>query len=255
MAEFVTVDRGVAEGVAVLRIARPPMNLIDLQVALEVAGAAEEIGADRSIAAVVVYGDERVFSAGDEMAELAAFTPEQAQAVVKDFQSALGCLARLPQPTVAAISGYALGAGLELALGADRRVIGDNVKLGLPQIKAGLIPVSGIRRLSLLIGPSKAKDLVYTGRFVDPKEAERLGLVDEVVAPDDVFEAALRWARQFVGGPGAALAAAKRVFEAGTHGHDRARTEWADLFGTEDQQVGTRSYLADGPGTARFVGR
>ncbi|WP_330182500.1 enoyl-CoA hydratase-related protein [Nocardia sp. NBC_01503] len=255
MAEFVTVDRGVAEGVAVLRIARPPMNLIDLQVALEVAAAADEIASDPGISAVVVYGDERVFSAGDEMAELARFTPEQAQAVVTDFQAALSCLARVPQPTVAAISGYALGAGLELALGADRRIIGDNVKLGLPQIKAGLIPLAGIRRLSLLIGPSAAKDLVYSGRFVDAKEAAAIGLVDEVVAPDDVFESAVRWARQFTGGPALALAAAKRVFEAGTHGHDRARTEWSALFGTEDQQVGTRSYLADGPGAASFTAR
>lgn len=175
--------------------------------------------------------------------------------MVADFQSALNCLARLPQPTVAAISGYALGAGLELALAADRRVIGDNVKLGLTQIKAGLIPLAGIRRLSLLIGPSHAKDLVYSGRFVDPKEAAALGLVDEVVAPDDVFAAALRWAEQFTGGPRLALAAAKRVFEAGTHGHDRARREWAELFGTEDQQVGTRSYLVDGPEAARFTGR
>ncbi|WP_067569589.1 enoyl-CoA hydratase-related protein [Nocardia acidivorans] len=255
MAEFVTVDRGVAEGVAVLRIARPPMNLIDLQVALEAAAAAAEIAADPGISAVVVYGDARVFSAGDELAELARFTPEQARVVVADFQAALNCLARVPQPTVAAISGYALGAGLELALGADRRVIGDNVKLGLPQIKAGLIPVAGIRRLSLLIGPAAAKDLVYTGRFVDAAEAARIGLVDEVVAPDDVFESALRWARQFTGGPALALAAAKRVFEAGTHGHDRARSEWSALFGTEDQQVGTRSYLADGPGAASFTAR
>lgn len=255
MAEFVTVDRGVAEGIAVIRIARPPMNLIDLQVALEVAAAADELAADGSVRAVVVYGDERVFSAGDDVAELARLGTEQAAAMAKDFQAALGCLARLPQPTVAAISGYALGAGLELALGADRRIIGDNVKLGLPQIKAGLIPLSGIRRLSLLIGPSTAKDLVYTGRFVDPKEAEALGLVDEVVAPDDVFESALGWARRFTDGPARALAAAKRVFEAGTHGHDRARIEWSELFGTEDQQVGTRSYLADGPGSARFTGR
>ncbi|WP_067692404.1 enoyl-CoA hydratase-related protein [Nocardia jejuensis] len=255
MAEFVTVDRGVAEGVAVLRIARPPMNLIDLQVALEVAAAAREIAPDPAVAAVVVYGDERVFSAGDEMAELAGFTAGQAQAVAKDFQEALCCLAKVPQPTVAAISGYALGAGLELALGADRRIIGDNVKLGLPQIKAGLIPLAGIRRLSLLVGPAHAKDLVYSGRFVDAKEAAAIGLVDEVVAPDDVLESALRWAKQFTGAPRLALAAAKRVFEAGTHGHERARTEWSELFGTDDQQIGTRSYLADGPGTAGFVGR
>lgn len=254
MAEFVTVDRPEA-GIAVLRFARAPMNLIDLQVARELAAAAAGIGADADVRAVVVYGDERVFSAGDEMAELDRLTPEQAAAMAADLQAALGCLTRLPQPTVAAIAGYALGAGLELALGADRRIIGDNVKLGLPQIKAGMIPLSGIRRLSLLIGPARAKDLVYTGRFVEPDEAAALGLVDEVVAPDDVYVAALRWARQFTGGPARALAAAKRVFEAGTHGHDQARSEWSELFTTEDRSIGTGSYLAVGPGSAEFVGR
>ncbi|MBB5911814.1 enoyl-CoA hydratase [Nocardia transvalensis] len=254
MAEFVTVDRAEA-GIAVLRFARPPLNLIDVQLALELAAAADRIAEDAEARAVVVYGDERVFSAGDELAELAELSSEQARALAGDLQRALGCLARLPQPTVAAISGYALGAGLELALGADRRIIGDNVKLGLPQIRAGLIPVAGIRRLSLLIGPARAKDLVYTGRFVEHDEATALGLVDEVVAPDDVYTAALRWARQFTGGPARALAAAKRVFEAGTHGHDRARGEWAELFDTEDRSIGTRSYSAAGPGSAEFVGR
>ncbi|MBF6101778.1 enoyl-CoA hydratase/isomerase family protein [Nocardia cyriacigeorgica] len=258
MAEFVTVDEldgDTGRRVAVLRIARAPMNLLNIQVVRELATAAHDIGEDPGIGAVVVYGDERVFCAGDDLAELAALSAEQAAAVAADLQHALGCLARLPQPTVAAISGYALGSGLELALGADRRVIGDNVKLGLPQIKAGLIPLAGIRRLTALIGPGAAKDLVYTGRFVEPDEARALGLVDEVVAPDDVYTAAVGWARGFLDGPARALAAAKAVFEAGPHGHDRARIAWSELFGTEDRLIGTRSYLADGPGSAEFVGR
>jgi len=255
MAEFVTVDGPDAEGVAVVRIARPPLNLFDAQLAREVAAAAGAAAKDPAVSALIVYGDERVFCAGDDMAEPAAMEPARAAALAADLQAALGCLARVPQPTVAAIAGYGLGAGLELALGADRRVIGDNVKLGLPQIKAGLIPLAGIRRLSTLIGPSAAKDLVYSGRFVEPDEALRLGLVDEVVAPDDVFAAARRWAGQFHGGPARALAAAKAVFEAGPHGLDRARTEWAGLFDTEDARIGTASYLADGPGSAVFTGR
>ncbi len=254
MAEFVTVDRAET-GIAVLRFARPPLNLIDLQLALELAAAAEDIAAADDVRAVIVYGDERIFGAGDDQAELAGWTPEQARAVVADLQAALECLAPIPQPTVAAITGYAVGAGLELALGADRRIIGDNVKLGLPQIRAGLVPVAGIRRLALLIGPGPARDLVYTGRFVEAEEAAALGLVDEVVAPDDVFTAALRWARQFTDGPARALAAAKRVFEAGPHGRDRARDEWAELFATEDRSIGTRSYSVAGPGAAEFVGR
>ncbi|WP_019930269.1 enoyl-CoA hydratase-related protein [Nocardia sp. BMG111209] len=253
-AEYVSVQRPEA-GIAVLRFARPPMNLIDAQLAFELSAAARELAADESVAAVVVYGDERVFCAGDDLAEAARLGAEQARAMAADVQSALGCLARLPQPTVAAVTGYCLGAGLELALGADRRIIGDNVKLGLPQIRAGLLPLAGIRRLSLLIGPAAAKDLVYTGRFVAAAEAATLGLVDEVVAPDDVHLAALRWARRFVGGPRLALAAAKRVFEAGPHGAERARTEWAELFATADRSIGTRSYLADGPGSAEFSGR
>ncbi|MFR9752074.1 enoyl-CoA hydratase-related protein [Nocardia sp. 004] len=258
MAEFVTVELiegNAARRVAVLRIARPPMNLLTVQLALELAEAADAVAADPGVAAVVVYGDERVFSAGDDLAELSGFGADQAGAVAADLQRALGCLARLPQPTVAAISGYCLGGGLELALGADRRVIGDNVKLGLPQIKAGLIPLAGIRRLSLLIGPGPAKDLVYTGRFVGADEAKALGLVDEVVAPDDVYLTAMRWAQQFVTGPARALSAAKAVFEAGPHGFDRARTEWSALFLTEDRLIGTGSYLVDGPGAAEFVGR
>jgi enoyl-CoA hydratase len=258
VAEFVTVDRP-EPGIAVLRFARPPLNLIDLQSALELAAAAERIGGDSEVSAVIVYGDERIFAAGDEPAELAAWSPEQARAIAADLQAALGCLARLPQPTVAAISGYALGAGLELALGADRRIVGDNAKLGLPQIQAGLIPLAGIHRLSLLIGPARAKDLVYSGRFVGPDEASALGLVDQVVAPDEVFVAALRWARQFIAGPVRALAAAKRVLEAGSFGPDedglqRARSEWSELFTTADRGIGTRSCSAFGPGSAEFLG-
>ncbi|MGH8882121.1 MAG: enoyl-CoA hydratase-related protein, partial [Stackebrandtia sp.] len=142
MAEFVTVDRA-ERGIAVLRFARAPLNRVDLQLALELSAAADALALDDEVRAVVVYGDERIFSAGDDMSELAAWTPEQARAVAADLQDALGCLARVPQPTIAAISGYAVGAGLELALGADCRLIGDNVKLGLPGIHAGLIPVAG----------------------------------------------------------------------------------------------------------------
>ncbi|MGQ4614536.1 enoyl-CoA hydratase-related protein [Nocardia sp. R7R-8] len=258
MAEFVTrelTDGDAARRVAVLRIVRPPMNLLNLQLVRELAEAADAVAADPGVAAVVVYGDERVFCAGDDVAELFGLGSAQAAAMAADLQHALGCLARIRQPTIAAISGYCLGGGLELALGADRRVIGDNVKLGLPQIKTGLIPLAGIRRLALLIGPGAAKDLVYTGRFVEADEAKALGLVDEVVAPDDVYTAAMRWARQFTRGPARALAAAKAVFEAGPHGLDRARGEWSALFTTEDRLIGTGSYLADGPGSAEFVGR
>src|SRR5690606_19424861 len=117
---------------------------------------------------------------------------------------------------VAAVTGYALGGGLELALCADVRVAADDARVGQPEIKLGVIPgVGGTQRLTRLVGPSKAKDLVYTGRFVDAAEALSIGLVDRVVPPDQVYAVALEWAGQFAEGPAVALRAAKTAIDGG----------------------------------------
>jgi len=226
MAEFVTWE--ISDSIATIRIARPPVNAVNLQTLRELAAAAAAAD-DPGVAAVVVYGGEKVFAAGDDVAELAELDDNRAGALAADRQAALGCLAAVRRPTVAAISGYALGGGLELALGADRRIVGDNVKLGLPQVRQGLVPGgAGTTRLTALVGPSKAKDLIFTGRFVSAEEALTMGLVDEVVAPDEVYNAAVRWARQFVGGPAAAIAAAKAAVDAATTG---------DSSGVWDRQI------------------
>ena len=258
MTEYVTLE--VSEGIGTIRIDRPPVNALNAQAHHELVGAATEAGRRDDVRAVIVHGGEKVFAAGDDIAELAGLTADDAAAVVPDVQAALGCLATIPQPTVAAITGYALGGGLELALGCDRRIIGDNVKLGLPEILLGLIPAGGgTQRLARLVGPSVAKDLIFTGRFVGADEAKAIGLVDEVVAPDEVYNAARRWAQRFVAGPRLALAAAKAAIDAGLDdGRDGYRVErerFAALFGTADQREGVRSFLADGPGKARFTGR
>lgn len=258
MAEFVTLE--VSDGIGTIRLNRPPVNALDQQTRRELTAAAREAGAHPDVRAVIVYGGEKVFAAGDDVAELAALSVEQLRAMTADIQEALGAVAAIPQPTVAAISGYALGGGLEIALGADRRIIGDNVKLGLPEVLLGLIPVGGgTARLTRLIGPSKAKDLVYTGRFVEPDEAKEIGLVDEVVAPDEVYNSALAWARQFVNGPARALAAAKAAIDAGVTnglaaGLTAERELIAEVFDTEDRVIGVRSFLDNGPGQAQFRG-
>ena len=123
-------------------------------------------------------------------------------------------LGAIPKPTVAAITGYALGGGLTLALAADWRVAGDNVKVGATEILAGF-PPGGTARLARTIGESKAKDLVFSGRFVDAKEALALGLIDQMVAPDAVYDAAVTWAERFVDYPTQVLAAAKASFDDG----------------------------------------
>ncbi len=210
MAEFVTLE--VSEGIGTIRLARPPMNALNRQVQDELAAAAHAATVDKAVKAVIVYGGEKVFAAGADVKEMAEMDYGQIRDAIGGMQAGLGAVASIPKPTVAAITGYALGGGLEVALSADRRIVGDNAKLGVPEILLGIIPGGGgTQRLARLIGPAKAKDLVFTGRFVGgADEALAIGLVDEVVAPDDVYTAARTWASQFVGGGASrALAAAK----------------------------------------------
>lgn len=258
MPEFITLE--VSEGIGTIRIHRPPVNALNTAAHRELRTACAAVAAETAVRAVVVTGGEKVFAAGDDIRELAGLTPPQARAMAPDLQAALGALATIPQPTVAAISGYALGGGLEIALGADRRVIGDNAKLGLPEILLGVIPAGGgTQRLARLIGPSRAKDLIFTGRFVEAEEALAIGLVDEVVAPDDVQAAARRWAAQFANGPARALATAKSVIDEGLAGDLAAglageREAFAALFETRDAAIGMQSFLDHGPGRAQFSG-
>ncbi|UGT63850.1 enoyl-CoA hydratase-related protein [Nocardia asteroides] len=254
-AEFTTLELPEQRGVAVLRFSRPPANLITLQLAREIALAARRVGKNERVAALVVYGDERIFSAGDDLAEIATWSPDQATALASDHARHLDCLSPLPCPTVAAITGYCLGGALELALGADRRIVGDNVKLGLPQIHRGTVPTAGMDRLIRTVGLRTARDLVYSGRYVEAEEALRLGLVDEVVAPDDVYDAAHRWAARFVGLPGAAVAAAKSVLEAPAQHSAHAISAWIGLAQTGEPQRAAGAYAADGPNQVPGTGR
>ncbi|WP_072811415.1 enoyl-CoA hydratase-related protein [Rhodococcus zopfii] len=258
MAEFVTLE--VSDGIGTIRLDRPPMNALNRQVQEEIRAAAREATVREDVKAVIVYGGEKVFAAGADIKELAETSFVQMSEIIADLQSAIGSIADIPKPTVAAITGYALGGGLELALGADRRVIGDNVKVGTPEILLGIIPGGGgTQRLARLVGPSKAKDIVFTGRFVGPDEALEIGLVDEVVAPDEVYNAARTWASQFTGAASRALAAAKAAIDQGLDtdlgtGLKIEQHVFASLFATADRTIGMESFMANGPGKAVFTG-
>ena len=259
MSEFVTLE--VSEGIGTIRLNRPPMNALNRQMQTELLAAALEASALEEVKAVIVHGGEKVFAAGADVKELLQFSGAEMAEIEADLQRALGAISEIPKPTVAAISGYALGGGLEVALGADRRIVGDNAKLGFPEILLGIIPGGGgTQRLARLIGPAKAKDVVFTGRFVEVDEALAIGLVDEVVAPDEVYNAAWRWAAQFTGGASKALAAAKASIDEGigldlAEGLKVEQREFAELFNTEDQRIGMESFIANGPGKAQFTGK
>jgi enoyl-CoA hydratase len=257
--EFVRLE--VEGGVGTIRLDRPPMNALNKQVQEELRAVALEATDRADVRAVVLYGGPKVFAAGADIKEMAEMGYADMAERAGALSSAFTAVARIPKPVVAAVTGYALGGGCELALTADFRVAGDNAKLGQPEIGLGIIPgAGGTQRLARLIGPAKAKDLIFTGRFVDAAEALAIGLVDQVVAPDEVYTASVALARRFVDGPAQALRAAKAAVDGGLDGdlESGLRLEshlFAALFATEDKRIGMESFVQNGPGKAKFVGR
>jgi enoyl-CoA hydratase len=259
MAEFVHLE--VADGVATIRLDRPPMNALNVTVQEEIRAAANEASERDDVRAVIVYGGERVFAAGADIKEMAEMSFTDMAHRSGPLQSSLTAVARIPKPVVAAVTGYALGGGCELALCADIRIAAEDAKLGQPEILLGVIPgAGGTQRLARLVGPSKAKDLVFTGRFVGAEEALRIGLVDTVVPAADVYAEAHRWAARFASGPAFALRAAKEAIDRGIEtdldtGLEIERQSFAALFATADRSIGMTSFVEKGPGKATFEGR
>ena len=262
MTELVRLE--VADGVGTILLDRPKMNAISLEVQDGLRAAAAEATERDDVKAVVVYGGERVFAAGNDVKEMADLGYADMVKLGGSVQAAVTAVARIPKPVVAAITGYALGGGCELALAADLRFAHEKAVLGQPEILLGIIPgAGGTQRLSRLVGPSKAKDLIFTGRFVAADEALAMGLVDRVVpgeSPSAVYDAAVAWAQQFAGAATYALRAAKESVDRGLEvdldsGLEIERAQFAALFATEDRVTGMRSFIDNGPGKARFEGR
>jgi enoyl-CoA hydratase/carnithine racemase len=258
MSDLLCVE--VEAGIATIRLQRPPMNALNVEIQEALRAASEEVTERRDVGAVVLYGGEKVFAAGADIKEMEQMSYSDMVFHSRRLQSAFTAVARIPKPTVAAITGYALGGGCELAMTCDFRVAAKNAKLGQPEILLGLIPgAGGTQRLSRLVGAAKAKDLVYSGRFVSADEALAIGLVDEVVEAEDVYAAARARVEQYVGGPALALRAAKEAIDRGLEveldtGLEIESMQFASLFATKDRAIGMRSFIENGPGKASFEG-
>ncbi|MCK8677552.1 MULTISPECIES: enoyl-CoA hydratase-related protein [Streptomyces] len=254
-----TATLEVSEGVGTIRLDRPPMNALDVATQDRLKELAEEAGRRDDVRAVVIYGGEKVFAAGADIKEMQNMDHAAMVLRAKALQDSFTAVARIPKPVVAAVTGYALGGGCELALCADIRIAADNAKLGQPEILLGLIPgAGGTQRLARLVGPSRAKDLIFTGRQVRAEEALAIGLVDRVVPAGEVYEQAHAWAAKLAKGPAIALRAAKEAVDAGLEtdidtGLTIERNWFAGLFATEDREIGMRSFVEEGPGKAKFV--
>lgn len=270
MSDFVRVE--IEDGIATIRLDRPPMNALNAEIQTALGEACAQVSADKDVAAVIVYGGEKVFAAGADIKEMASMSYTDMadhSVLLQDFTRAL---AQIPKPTVAAITGYALGGGCEVALACDFRIAAKKAKLGQPEILLGIIPgAGGTQRLARLVGPAKAKDLVFSGRFISADEALAIGLVDQVidsvVDSDEsgstdgcpVYAAARERMAGYVGGPAYALRAAKEAIDRGLEvdletGLQIERMLFASLFATNDQSVGMASFVENGPGKAQFTG-
>ena len=259
MGEFVRLE--VADGVGTIRLDRPKMNAISVQVQRELRETAAEATERDDVRAVVVYGGERVFAAGNDVKEMAELSYTDMVKISASVQSAVTAVARIPKPVVAAITGYALGGGCELALAADVRIAADDATLGQPEVLLGIIPgAGGTQRLARLVGPARAKDLIFTGRFVKADEALAIGLVDRLFPAAEVYAEAVAWASQFSAAAALALRAAKESIDRGLAtdletGLEIERQQFAALFATDDREAGMRSFVENGPGKATFTGR
>ncbi len=248
MSEFVNLE--IADGIGTIRLNRPPMNPLNAQVQDELRVAAELAAANPEVKAVIVYGGQRMFAAGADITEFTEVTYQQMSVRAVELSQAFDAVARITKPVVAAITGYALGGGCELALACDWRVVAEDAKLGQPEIKLGLIPgAGGTQRLARLIGPARAKDLIFSGRMVDAEEALRIGLADRVAPAAEVYATAVQLVQPYVSGPSLALRAAKQAIDGGlsvdlASGLALESQLFAGLFATDDRLEGTAAFVA-----------
>ena len=245
------------DGVALVQLDRPKANALSAAVLGQLQEVASGL-AEVPPGAVVLWGGRRIFAAGADIVELGTIG---AEAVGRNFAAALDALAAVPRVTIAAVNGFALGGGLELALACDFRVGAEDSRFGVPEILLGIIPGGGgTQRLPRLVGSSRAKEMIMTGRQVHAQEALAMGLVNRLVAPDYVLEAALAWAAELAAGPVVAHGLAKSAVDRGLDGTLEEglaleREAFAATFCTEDAAIGVRSFSENGPGKATFVGR
>ncbi len=257
MAELVVTETH-DNGVVVVRLDNPPLNALSIALLGELGSAFAGLRAGGEAKAVVVTGGDRAFAAGADISEFAGRT--EARRIGRAFRLALDAVASFPRPVIAAVSGLALGGGLELAMACDLRVAGDSARVGQPEILLGIIPGAGAtQRLPRLVGPARAKEMIWSGRQVRAEEALRIGLVDRVVPRAEVESSALGWAGELAAGAVSAMGLAKRSIDGGLDlrldkGLDLEGDRFVEVFSTDDARIGIESFREHGPGKAEFTG-
>jgi enoyl-CoA hydratase/carnithine racemase len=251
MSELVRLE--IDDGVGIVRLDRPPANAISLELSRGLLEVLREAEIRDDVGAIVLWGGPTLFAAGADIRGMIDADPSEIREQVSTLGAACDRLEAIPKISIAAISGYALGGGFELALACDLRYAASDATVGQPEIKIGVIPgAGGTQRIAWLAGLGVARDLTYTGRQVPAEEAKALGLVGRVVPPDELLDAAVADARGFARGPRRALAAAKEATlhaarEPGSSGLGLERELFLSLFGGADQREGMQAFLEKRP--------
>ncbi|MDP3057889.1 MAG: enoyl-CoA hydratase-related protein [bacterium] len=243
MGNYLIWDR--IEGYAILSIDRPPMNALNLEVLTNLGALLAEHESDVSLKALIITGIGRAFVAGADIAAMSEMSVLEAQQFSETGQAVMEKVSKFPVPVIAAINGFALGGGLELALACDIRVGSTKAKVGQPEITLGIIPgFAGTARLVRAISPSKAKELLYTGAIIDSAESLALGLLDKVVEPEALMAEAIKLAQSISKNSGVVLRNMKKAISSGlaVDSQEEARM-FAACFATEDQREGMKAFL------------
>jgi enoyl-CoA hydratase len=241
----------VADGIAVVKINRPQvLNALNRETLQELRQAMQEVGGRKDVRAIILTGEgEKAFVAGADVAEMKTMSPIEALALSRLGHEALGMIEGLTKPVIAAVNGYALGGGLEIALACDFIYASEKAKLGLPEVTLGIFPgFGGTQRLPRLIGQGRAKELIFTGKMIDASEANALGIVNKVFPSDKLMDEVLKTARTIAQNGPVAVSMAKGAVNAG---YDEGReageaiemTAWGNAFATHDQKEGMGAFL------------
>ena len=237
------------DGIGWLKFNRPPMNALNTELVLELDRAMDWFAAQDDVLVVVLYAEGRMFVAGADIAEMSAFTPMQARAFAKNGHRALGKIATMEKPVIAAVNGFALGGGCEIALACDIRVLADTVKIGQPEVSLGLIPgFGGTQRLARLVGPGIAKELILTADAIDAAEALRIGLANKVVPADKLIETVTDMAKKIASRGPTAVKYAKTCINRGLDvdlatGNSYEIEAFGMCFATPETSEGTKAFL------------
>ncbi len=244
--ETILVERH--EKVGLVRLNRPQaLNALNARLIKELGGALADFEADAAIGAIVVAGSDKAFAAGADIKEMSG--KSYMEAFLADFVADWHKVAETRKPVIAAVAGFALGGGCELAMMCDFIIAADTAKFGQPEIKLGVIPgAGGTQRLARFVGKAKAMDLILTGRMMDAAEAERCGLVSRVVPADKLIEEALKAAATIAGYSLPSVMIAKecvnRAYETTlAEGVRFERRVFHSLFATEDQKEGMAAFI------------